>query len=242
MDSPEGAAEPITMQPIGTIRSSFPDRFGIPRQPGLIPAARARIELDPAMPDDVVRGLEGFSHVWVVFLFHQVDRWKPLVRPPRLGGTEKRGVFATRSPYRPNRIGLSLVRLLSIDRHPVVLHAEGGDFVDGTPVLDLKPYLPYAEAVPDALADWAQDSPPVLPVDVPDELDRILCAYEAAHPGLRALSEQVLAADPRPAYASARTGRYVVRVGPVDLRFSVNEGRVALLEVIDVVGRARRDP
>ncbi len=242
MDGSGPAGEAVMMQSIGTIRSSFPDRFGIPRQPGLIPAARARVELLPELGSDVVRGLEAFSHVWVVFLFHQVDRWKPLVRPPRLGGTAKRGVFATRSPYRPNRIGLSLVKLLAVERDPVVIYVEGGDFVDGTPLLDLKPYLPYAEARPDARADWAQDAPAALPVDMSPELESQLLAYEEEHPRLRALAEQVLAADPRPAYAAARTGRYVVRVGPVDLRFSVDGGRVALLEVIDIAGRARRDP
>ncbi len=140
--------------PIGIVRSCFREKFGIPRQPGLAPAARATLELlPPHNQPAAVRGLEDFSHVWLVFVFHGVpaSRWQPTVRPPRLGGNRRLGVFATRSPFRPNPIGLSVVALDRIvtGQGRVALHLSGVDVLDGTPVLDIKPYLPYADRVPD---------------------------------------------------------------------------------------------
>ena len=153
--------EQISFKPIGTIYSCFGQKLGIPRQPGLASSARALLVIpytQSAQIKESVRGLEGFSHIWVIFVFHRNNITKPvgLVRPPRLGGEKKVGTFASRSPNRPNPIGLSVVRLLTVrDRGDrIELEVQGGDFLDSTPVLDLKPYLPYADRIDDAKAAW----------------------------------------------------------------------------------------
>ena len=139
---------------IAHVRSDFPDKFGIPRQSGLVPELRATVVFTPEYRiPEAVRGLEGFSHIWLVWLFSKsVDHgWSPTVRPPRLGGNARRGVFATRSPFRPNPIGLSSVRLLAVEQDPKlgpVLRIAGADLMDGTPVLDIKPYVPYVDSHP----------------------------------------------------------------------------------------------
>lgn len=147
----------FTFQPIGRLESPFREKFGVPRQSQLVPAARSVLKLDPACRE-ALTDLEGFSHVWVIFVFHaHVDAgWNPLVRPPRLGGTAKTGVFSTRAPHRPNPIGLSVVRLEAVDRNadPPTVTLSGGDFVDGTPVLDLKPYVPRFDCVDSASGGW----------------------------------------------------------------------------------------
>ena len=150
-----------TLQPVALLRTPFAEKFGIPRQSGIVPAAEGRAEFLPGFASpDFVRGLEAFSHLWLVTGFHKNPPWDgaATVRPPRLGGNERVGVFASRSPLRPNGLGLSLVRLLAME--PGALRVEGIDCVDGTPVYDLKPYLPWCEARPDARADWAQAAPP----------------------------------------------------------------------------------
>ena len=221
----------FAMQPIGHIASDFPDKFGIPRQPGLAPAARASLVLSPPFDDPLaVRGLEEFSHLWLTFLFHLSPdrRWVPLVRPPRLGGNARVGVFASRSTHRPNRLGLSLVELIDIDtRRGVCLELRGCDLVSGTPVLDIKPYLPWAEARPEARAGFAPDPPPRLPVGFSANAEAILAARPDGD-SLRELIIQVLAQDPRPAYHGA--GRkegvarvYGVRLRDVDVRFQVRD-------------------
>ena len=154
----------FTFAPIGVIHSCFKEKFGIPRQPGLVPAARAVLELlPPYNRAEAVRGLEGFSHIWVSFVFHAcLDApWKPTVRPPRLGGNRRLGVFATRSTHRPNPIGLSAVELERIETGPgrVLLHLKGADLMDGTPVLDIKPYLPYSDVIPGATGGFAAEAP-----------------------------------------------------------------------------------
>lgn len=196
---------PITMHPIGLIRSPYAQKFAVPRQPGLVRAARATIELHgTAAHPDSVRGLEQFSHLWIMFVFHQTQAqgWKPLVRPPRLGGNKKLGVFATRSTFRPNPIGLSVVELeaIRIDGERVFIDVLGGDWVDKTPVLDIKPYIPYADAISKAQGGFAQTSPATLPtVFSPEAAAQIEC-LASEYPQLRLLIEQVLAQDPRPAY------------------------------------------
>ena len=152
-----------TFKPIGYLESPFKEKFGIPRQAGLAPEARAVVRLDPAMRDGL-QGLEGFSHVWILFVFHghENDDGKLLVRPPRLGGTRKMGVFATRSPHRPNPIGLSLVRLEGVepDESSPAIHVSGVDFLDGTPVLDIKPYLPGGDiARGEVRTGWLEKAP-----------------------------------------------------------------------------------
>lgn len=203
---PEASStQPITMKPIGTVHSPFAEKFAVPRQPGLVTAARATIELigDTAQAD-CVRGLEQFSHLWVVFIFHQTQAqgWKPLVRPPRLGGNAKLGVLATRSTFRPNPVGLSVVKLerVRIEHDRVFIDVIGADWVNQTPVIDIKPYIPYADALPDAHGGFAQTPPPTLTTVFEATALHQVKALEAAYPQLQLLIEQVLAQDPRPAY------------------------------------------
>ncbi len=153
----------MQIEPVGVIESCFKEKFGIPRQPGLVEAACASLRLLPPYDRaEAVRGLEGFSHVWLIFGFHATaaQGWRPTVRPPRLGGNARLGVFATRSTFRPNPLGLSVVRLLDIDtRRGVQLQLAGGDLLNGTPVYDIKPYLPYADALSEAVGGFAPDGP-----------------------------------------------------------------------------------
>jgi tRNA (adenine37-N6)-methyltransferase len=234
---------PITsfgLSPIGFIASDFPDKFGVPRQPGLAPAASSTLVLTPPYDDPLaVRGLTDFSHLWLTFVFHRSpERWTPLVRPPRLGGNARVGVFASRSTHRPNRLGLSLVELLAVDTHRGVrLELAGADLVDGTPVVDIKPYLPWAEARPDARADFAPTPPPRLAVTFSPQA---LAALAEGPDGddLRRLIEQVLAQDPRPAYRRDNgTRTYGVRLRDRDVRFRVLQGETGatLLRVVEIV-------
>lgn len=233
-------ADAFALTPIGRIESDYPDKFGIPRQPGLAPAARARLVLLPPYDDPLsVRGLEAFSHLWLTFVFHHSpERCSPLVRPPRLGGNAKVGVFASRSTHRPNRLGLSLVELKGIDTdNGVALELSGHDLLDGTPILDIKPYLPWAEARPDARAGFAPDAPPQRPVDFCAEAEATLAQREDAA-SLRALIGQVLAQDPRPAYRKGAESRlYGVRLRDVDVRFRAlaNAAGETRLEVVEIV-------
>lgn len=206
------------IRPVAILRTPFAEKFGVPRQSGLVPAAEGRVEFLPefAAPD-FVRGIEAFSHLWLVTGFHKNPAWDgaATVRPPRLGGNERVGVFASRSPLRPNGLGLSLVRLLAIE--PGALRVEGIDCVDGTPVYDIKPYLPYCEAKPDARADWAGTAPTARPVEqivIPSELAATL------PPGVLALARQLLALDLQPAYQAAEAGRiYGMTVAGWNLRW-----------------------
>ena len=192
------------MNPIARVHSCFGEKFGVPRQPLLADASRASIELLPPLNNpDAVAGLEENTHIWVVFQFHQaVGQWSAKVRPPRLGGNKKLGVLATRSPFRPNNIGLSVVRLLEVRTAPrVELIVGGADLVDGTPVLDIKPYIPYADALPDAHSAFADAQPQSVDVVVPEEILQIARDYrDDWGTDLPLLIEQVLAQDPKPAY------------------------------------------
>lgn len=191
---------------IGVIRSPYKEKFAVPRQPGLVKAVGGELHLlEPYNQPDAVRGLEGFSHVWLLFVFHQTMEggWRPTVRPPRLGGNARMGVFATRSAFRPNPIGMSLVELKEIrcEKNQVILQLGGLDLVDGTPVVDIKPYLPFAEALPQARAGYAQDAPAAdMPVFFTDEVQAQLVKLEKRYPSLGQFICEVLAQDPRPAY------------------------------------------
>ncbi|RUO42294.1 tRNA (N6-threonylcarbamoyladenosine(37)-N6)-methyltransferase TrmO [Pseudidiomarina aestuarii] len=194
------------MEPIGYVESPYPQKFAVPRQPGLVTAAVASIRLQgPYAHPDCVRELSTFSHIWVLFLFSETlaSGWKPLVRPPRLGGNVRTGVFASRATYRPNGIGMSVVPLQGI-RHTssaTYIDVLGSDWVDGTPVIDIKPYLPYAEAIPQAIAGYADSRPTsALTTVFTQEAQHQLGQFEAEYPQLALLIEQVLAQDPRPAY------------------------------------------
>lgn len=166
MHRPRTSTAAYSLTPLGVIHSDYPDKFGVPRQPGLAPAARATLVLTPPFNDPLaVRGLFAFSHLWLTFIFHQTPQargqFTPLVRPPRLGGNQKTGVFASRSPNRPNRLGLSLVRLEAVETQGGVRLVLGGcDLIDQTPVVDIKPYIPWVEARPDARAGFAPTPPP----------------------------------------------------------------------------------
>ncbi len=223
-----------TFETVGVIHSPYREKFGIPRQPSLVNAARITLELLPPYDHpDMVRGLDAFSHVWISFVFHQTAErgWQPLVRPPRLGGNAKVGVFASRATHRPNPLGLSLVRLLRIDTQPkVVLTLEGADLLDGTPVLDIKPYIPFVEARPDARGGFVDGPPPQLSVG----WDAAARAQLTA-PGLPAdfalLVEQVLAQDPRPAYQDNPQRIYGVALHQWNVRFRVEKNHAQVIEI-----------
>lgn len=216
---------------IGIIRSCYKEKFGIPRQPGLVTAVTATLELySPYDCPEALAELQGFSHVWLVFVFHQAirDEWKPTVRPPRLGGNQRIGVFASRSPFRPNPIGLSAVALEDIrckDGHCQLI-VRGADLLDGTPVLDIKPYLPYADALPDARAGFAAQAPQQQMTVSFSELATTQCAawQEKKYPDLRQLIEQILQADPRPAYHVTRKGEqsFGMQLYEFDVKWVVN--------------------
>jgi len=220
------------------IHSCFREKFGIPRQPGLVSEARATLELlPPYNSPEAVRGLEGFSHLWLIFVFHgiPVGQWQPMVRPPRLGGNQRLGVFATRSPFRPNPIGLSVVQLERVEIHQgrVMLHLAGVDLLDGTPVLDIKPYVPYADRIPDATGGFAAEAPETAFVV---EFSPSATAFCAAWPegDLRALITQILRQDPRPAYERENTAprRYGMKLYDFDLRWEMRGNTATVIDII----------
>ena len=227
-------------QPIGVIHSCFKDKFGVPRQPGLVKGAHGELELFPPYDRaEAVVGLEAFSHVWITFIFHHCleDEVRLSVRPPRLGGNRKLGVFATRSTHRPNPIGLSVVALEGIrqDEGRTRLLLSGLDLIDGTPVLDIKPYLPYVDAIADAQAGYAQQRPAAtLKLSFTENAREACRHYEQRWPGLADLIESVLSFDPRPAYKKEADPDRVfgVRLYDLDVRWRVLEGAIA--EVIEL--------
>jgi len=216
---------------IGVIRSPYKEKFAVPRQPGLVTRGVGELHLvTPYNQADAVRGLEAFSHLWVVFVFHQTMEggWRPTVRPPRLGGNARMGVFATRSTFRPNPIGMSLVELKGIRCHKdqVILELGSLDLVDGTPVIDIKPYLPFAEALPDARASYAQEAPQAdMPVSFAPVLLPDLIQLEKRYPHLRDFIVEVLAQDPRPAYRKEEDAgkTYAVWLLDFNVRWRVTE-------------------
>ena len=217
-------AELHEMKVVARIKSDFREKFGIPRQSGLVEALRAELVFEPEFRNaDALRGLEGFSHIWLIWQFSQAVRadWSPTVRPPRLGGNTRLGVFATRSPFRPNPIGLSCVRLEGLRQDPslgTVLVVSGADLLDGTPIYDIKPYLPYADAHPEAVGGFAAAAPEAkLKVLIPE-------AVKAAMPveRLEAL-RGVLALDPRPSYQNDPERVYGMRFAAYNVRFTVDE-------------------
>ena len=214
----------IPMEIIATIRSDFPTKFGIPRQSGLVEELRATVVFEPEYRSpDALRGLEDFSHLWLIWQFSEAvrDKWSPTVRPPRLGGNTRMGVFATRSPFRPNPIGLSCVRLEGIRREPElghVLEVSGADLMDGTPILDIKPCVPYADSHPRAAGGFAgPDGGPILEVRVPEELlSRVPLDKREALLG-------VLSHDPRPPYQQDPDRVYGLDFAGLNIRFSVQD-------------------
>ncbi len=180
----------INLQPIGIIRSPFKEKFAVPRQPGLVTIIEAELELLPFCNQrEALRGLEDFSHIWLIFLFHQnLDRpWHPTVRPPRLGGNQRVGVFASRSPFRPNPLGLSAVELLGTEwkTSGSVLRLRGTDLVDGTPILDIKPYLPYTDSLPQATGAFALHRPATIAVNFSPQAEQQLEELRENYPHLQ---------------------------------------------------------
>lgn len=194
-----------TLNNIGYVESPYKEKFAIPRQPGLVPEAHGTIHLlDPYCHADTVRGLEAFSHIWILFQFHgiQEGKWSALVRPPRLGGNKKVGVFASRSTHRPNGIGMSVVKLEAIDtaNNMVKLHISGMDLLDGTPVLDIKPYVPYSDSIPEATDGFAPVPTALLSVTFAESVLDKIKRLETRYSQLKPLITSVLAQDPKPAY------------------------------------------
>ena len=222
----------VTMQVVARIKSDFPSKFGIPRQAGLVPELKARVVFEPEFRNpDMLRGLEGFSHLWLIWNFsgNRQSGWSPTVRPPRLGGNTRMGVFATRSPFRPNPVGLSCVKLedviLTSPEGPVLV-ISGADLMDGTPIFDIKPYVPYADCQLNAVGgftDTAGDF--LLEVEIPP---RLLDKFPAeSRPALMG----VLAHDPRPSYQQDPERVYGLSFGGHNVRFRVVE---KILTVVDV--------
>lgn len=226
-------------QAIGFIQSCYKEKFGIPRQPGLAPAAKGQLKLvAPFNHPDAVRGLEKSSHIWLQFVFHQClrDNWKPTVRPPRLGGNERIGVFATRATFRPNPIGLSVVKLekIEINGQDVVLHLSGLDLVEGTPILDIKPYIPYVDQVSEAENTLASESPEILPVIWSESAQQQLINYEGQFGSFKTLVDQVLQQDPRPAYRKSQSEEkiYGIQLSEANVRFTVRD-KVVTVQAIE---------
>lgn len=213
------------IQPIAYMQSDFGGKFGIPRQSGLVDALRSTIVFQPEYRNaDALRGIEGFSHLWIIWQFSQAvgKEWSPTVRPPRLGGNTRMGVFATRSPFRPNNLGLSCVTLLGVERTEdlgTVLHVGGADLLDGTPIFDIKPYIPYCDCHPDALGGFTQEAGDyLLQVDFPAELLGVLPEEK------QDAAVGVLSHDPRPSYQQQPGRVYGMTFAGCNIRFTVEDG------------------
>jgi tRNA-Thr(GGU) m(6)t(6)A37 methyltransferase TsaA len=230
----------MTLDPIATVRSCFGGKFAVPRQPGLCPSAWGRLVFHPAYRSaEALREIEGFSHLWLIFGFHETagHGWKPTVRPPRLGGNRRIGVFASRSTFRPNGLGLSLVKLEGIDTTAAdapLLLLGGLDLLDGTPVYDLKPYLPYAEALPEARAGYAGETIPRLAVEVEPQA---AAGFAELPPRARALMIEALSLDPRPATHNEDAERiFGAALCGCNVRFVIRAGLCRIVEISPAEG------
>ena len=230
----------VKLSAIGTVVSPYQEKFAIPRQPGIVTAAKGQIHLaDHANNIELVRGLEQFSHLWLIFIFHgsQTQGWKPLVRPPRLGGNKKLGVLATRSTFRPNPIGMSVIKLdgirqkkLTNGHQQIIIDISGLDLLNGTPIVDIKPYIPYCDSVNNAYAGFAQTVPQAkLTVSFIATVEQKLATYQTECPDLRELIEQVLAQDPRPAYKQKKVDEKIY--GMSLYQFNIQWQMSALTEI-----------
>lgn len=228
------------IQAVATCHTPYKQKFGIPRQPGLVDAAHGFIELIPPFNHlDCVRGLEQYSHLWLLFCFHEnlSQGWKPTVRPPRLGGNDKLGVFATRSTFRPNGIGQSVVKLLNIEHShgKVRLEISGMDLLDGTPIIDIKPYIPFSDAHTDAIGGIAQEAPAIIQVNFSDKASQQLVQLSQLpqYPRLEDLIRGVLGQDPRPAYKKHQDDPklYQVALYDLDIFWQVIEQQIFIHEI-----------
>lgn len=231
-------SETYELKTIGHVRSDFPEKFGIPRQAGIVDALEAAIIFEPEYRrEEALRGLEGFSHIWVIWQFSEAvrDSWSPTVRPPRLGGNARMGVFATRSPFRPNALGLSCVRLIGIEHseeHGAYLRIAGADMLDGTPVYDIKPYVPYADCHSDARSGFAPNAGRQLRVEYSgDTLSAVPETKRAALTG-------VFANDPRPRYQNDPERVYAMDFAGLEIKFTVSEDTLTVRDIS--LGQGRR--
>ena len=223
----------IQIDIIAKMRSDFPTKFGIPRQPQLVRELRSTIVFEPEYRNpDALRGLEGFSHLWIIWQFSEAVRtgWSPTVRPPRLGGNARMGVFATRSPFRPNNLGLSCVKLEGIEQTKdlgTVIHVSGADLMDGTPIFDIKPYIPYADAHPEAIGGFTDTAGEfLLEVEFPADLLSLLPESK------RTAAVGVLSHDPRPSYRRKPGRIYGLPFAGFDIRFTVEGDKLTVCEVV----------
>ncbi|MBO5892055.1 MAG: tRNA (N6-threonylcarbamoyladenosine(37)-N6)-methyltransferase TrmO [Oscillospiraceae bacterium] len=222
----------VNIQVIARMKSDFPSKFGIPRQSGLVEDLRSTIIFEPEFRNaDALRGMEGYSHLWLIWQFSEAVRqeWSPTVRPPRLGGNTRMGVFATRSPFRPNNLGLSSVKLLGVEQtaqYGTVLHVGGADLMDGTPIFDIKPYIPYSDCHTDALGGFADQTgdfllevafPPALLQQLPVDKQEAALA--------------ILSHDPRPSYQKNADRVYGLPFAGFDIRFTVADSRLTVVEI-----------
>ena len=236
------------IEPIGVLHTCFKEKFGIPRQPGLVQSAQGILKFrDDPFLKTALKGLEGFSHVWVIFIFHehQAKNWKPSIRPPRLGGAQKVGVLASRSPHRPNSLGLSAMKLERIH-----LEAQGGaeitlsgvDCLDGTPVVDIKPYLPYTDSITEAQAGWAYEPIQKTPVIFSHESLNTLDRLHGEFPHLKTLIQEMLELDPRPAFqqrklpsqdSESQGSRFGFRLYDFDIKWEIKDQKFHVLSIVN---------
>lgn len=237
----------FTFQPIGYIKSPFADRFGVPRQPGLADEAKGVIQLLPQNSlQAALKSLDQFSHLWIVFVFHDHGGhpWKPTIRPPRLGGNKKVGVLASRSPHRPNPLGISAVKISKINLdHPdgPQIEVEGIDLIDGTPVLDIKPYIPYADSIPEATSGWAADPIPRYQVIWSEQAQKELAKLHGSEANkVNKMITEVLELDPRPAFQKRKHPvtdekswglQYGFDVGGNDVKYELKEGSIFVYRI-----------
>jgi len=225
----------VSIRPIATMRSDFATKFGIPRQSGLVEELHSTIVFEPEYRnDDALRGIEDYSHLWIIWQFSEAvrDGWSPTVRPPRLGGNTRMGVFATRSPFRPNNLGLSCVKLLGVEHtteHGTVLHVGSADLMDGTPIFDIKPYIPYSDCKSDATGGFTSNADDfLLEVIFPDDL------LQKIPQSKRSAAIGVLSHDPRPSYQRKPGRIYGLTFAGFDIRFTVEEDTLTVVEVTKI--------
>ena len=223
----------VNIQVIARMHSDFATKFGIPRQSGLVQELKSTIVFEPEFRNpDALRGIEDFSHLWIIWQFSEAVRqgWSPTVRPPRLGGNTRMGVFATRSPFRPNHLGLSSVQLLGVEHTAefgTVLHVGGADLMDGTPIFDIKPYIPYGDCHPEALGGFTSTAGDfLLQVDFPQELLKLL------PPDKQEAALELLSHDPRPSYQAQPNRTYGLSFAGFDIRFTVENDVLRVKEVV----------
>ena len=224
--------ERVSMQIIARMKSDFPDKFGIPRQSGLVDELRSTIVFEPEFRNpDALRGLEDFSYLWIIWQFSKAvrDDWSPTVRPPRLGGNVRMGVFATRSPFRPNEIGLSSVKILGIENteeYGTVIHVAGADLMDGTPIFDIKPYIPYCDSHPEASGGFTSAAGDfLLTVNISDDL--LKKVPESKQQALLG----VLSHDPRPSYQQDPQRVYGLGFSDMNIRFTVQDNTLTVIDI-----------